>query len=65
MDLSPGSRVAGGVSEAYVDCVEEDKDAVLYYLLAKHPGRSGGGGPSGSREGGHLWGEGELWRIGG
>ncbi|KAL6755835.1 P-loop containing nucleoside triphosphate hydrolase protein [Haematococcus lacustris] len=42
VDLTAGShQVAAGVTEAYVPCMEgSDRDALLYYLLVKHPGRT-------------------------
>jgi len=38
VDLTGERKVADKVQEAYVDTAEEDRDDVLYYLLAAHPG---------------------------
>jgi hypothetical protein len=40
LDLTTERRVAGGVAESSVTCSEEQRDAVLYYVLARHPGRT-------------------------
>jgi hypothetical protein len=51
VDLSPSTRLAERVSEGVVQVLEGERDAVLYYLLARHPGRAlvsrGGGGVEG------------------
>ena len=40
VDLTTARRLAERVVEARVACSEEERDAVLYYLLARHPGRA-------------------------
>jgi ATP-dependent RNA helicase DDX24/MAK5 len=40
IDLTTAAKVAQGVTEAHLTVLEEDREACLYYLLAKHPGRT-------------------------
>ncbi|GIL99897.1 hypothetical protein Vretimale_4959, partial [Volvox reticuliferus] len=40
VDLTPQRRLADRVTEAAVSCLEAERDEVLYYLLAAHPGRT-------------------------
>lgn len=40
VDLSPSTRLAERVVEGVVTTLEDERDAVLYYLLARHPGRA-------------------------
>ncbi|GLI61466.1 hypothetical protein VaNZ11_003859, partial [Volvox africanus] len=40
VDLTPQRRLAERVTEAAVSCLEKERDEVLYYLLAAHPGRT-------------------------
>ncbi|KAJ3096084.1 ATP-dependent RNA helicase [Phlyctochytrium planicorne] len=40
LNASPSGGVAGGVVEAKIDCLKEDKDSMLYYLLTRYPGRT-------------------------
>lgn len=40
VDLSPSTRLAQRVVEGVVTTLEDERDAVLYYLLARHPGRA-------------------------
>ncbi|GIL54325.1 hypothetical protein Vafri_9897 [Volvox africanus] len=40
VDLTPQRRLAERVTEAAVSCLETERDEVLYYLLAVHPGRT-------------------------
>ena len=39
-DLTSEKRVAENVSEAHISCSEDERDALLFYLLATHPGRT-------------------------
>ena len=39
-DLTGDSKLADKVSEAYISCAEDERDELLYYLLALHPGRT-------------------------
>jgi ATP-dependent RNA helicase DDX24/MAK5 len=34
------SLLASGLSEARIDCLNEEKDAALYYMLIRYPGRT-------------------------
>ena len=42
MDLTPkerkGGAVASTIAESALECTEDDRDAMLYYLLSAHPG---------------------------
>ena len=42
VDLTPNERkggaVASSIAESALECTEEDRDAMLYYLLSAHPG---------------------------
>lgn len=40
MDLSPSTQLAERVREGVVQTLEGERDAALYYLLARHPGRA-------------------------
>eukprot|EP00775_Hariotina_reticulata_P001872 gene1872-2209_t len=40
VDLAPSTRLAGRVNEGLVRCLDEERDACLYYLLARHPGKA-------------------------
>lgn len=40
VDLSPSTRLAGRVNEGLLRCLEGERDACLYYLLARHPGKA-------------------------
>ncbi|GFR48029.1 hypothetical protein Agub_g9861, partial [Astrephomene gubernaculifera] len=40
VDLTTERRIAERVTEAAVSCLEAERDEVLYYLLARHPGRT-------------------------
>ncbi|SPQ98557.1 unnamed protein product (mitochondrion) [Plasmodiophora brassicae] len=40
IDLTPETRVADGLSESRIQCLPEEKDAYVYYFLAKHAGRT-------------------------
>lgn len=40
IDLSPSSQLAARVTEGVLHTLEEERDATLYYLLARHPGRA-------------------------
>ncbi|EFJ42527.1 hypothetical protein VOLCADRAFT_31081, partial [Volvox carteri f. nagariensis] len=40
VDLTPQRRLADRVAEAAVNCLDTERDEVLYYLLAVHPGRT-------------------------
>jgi hypothetical protein len=59
VDLSPSTRLAERVSEGVVQVLEGERDAVLYYLLARHPGRA-----LVSRGGGEWRGGGGVWGLG-
>ena len=39
-DLTAQRGVASGVTEAQIVCSERERDAVLFLLLSKHPGRT-------------------------
>lgn len=40
VDLSPSSKLADRVKEGLLQTLDEERDATLYYLLARHPGRA-------------------------
>lgn len=40
MDLTTERKLAARVEEASIECLEPERDATLYYLLARHPGRT-------------------------
>ncbi|GAX73897.1 hypothetical protein CEUSTIGMA_g1347.t1 [Chlamydomonas eustigma] len=40
VDLTTTGRLASKVEEAQVHCTDSERDEVLYYLIAKHPGRT-------------------------
>mmetsp|Transcript_26649 Transcript_26649/g.67030 ORF Transcript_26649/g.67030 Transcript_26649/m.67030 type:complete len:863 (+) Transcript_26649:124-2712(+) len=40
IDLTSASRIADKVHECYAETTDDERDAVLYYLLAAHPGRT-------------------------
>lgn len=39
-DLTTERKIADNVVEAYVSCVSDERDTMLYYLLCMHPGRT-------------------------
>lgn len=39
-DLTTDRKIADNVVEAFVSCVPEERDTMLYYLLRMHPGRT-------------------------
>ncbi|GBF94480.1 DEAD-box ATP-dependent RNA helicase [Raphidocelis subcapitata] len=40
VDLTTERKLADRVEEASIECLEDERDAALYYLLARHPGRA-------------------------
>ncbi|KAF6262592.1 hypothetical protein COO60DRAFT_1699171 [Scenedesmus sp. NREL 46B-D3] len=40
VDLSPSTQLAQRVTEGVLHTFEDERDATLYYLLARHPGRA-------------------------
>ena len=40
VDVTSSRRLAAGVHQAHIECLDRDRDALLYYLLALHPGRT-------------------------
>lgn len=40
VDLTTQRKLAAGVSEAFIHCLDTDRDEHLYYLLVRHPGRT-------------------------
>jgi hypothetical protein len=40
IDLSPSTQLAQRVTEGVLQTLEDERDATLYYLLARHPGRA-------------------------
>ena len=39
-DLTEARKVAEGVTEASIACSDKERDALLFYLLTTHPGRT-------------------------
>jgi ATP-dependent RNA helicase DDX24/MAK5 len=39
-DLTSKRKIADKVAEAYISCNEKERDALLFYILATHPGRT-------------------------
>lgn len=39
-DLTTDRKIADNVVEAFVSCVPDERDTMLYYLLCMHPGRT-------------------------
>lgn len=40
VDVTQSSALSAGVSQSYLECLETDRDAHLYAILARHPGRT-------------------------
>eukprot|EP01025_Chloroclados_australasicus_P031808 TRINITY_DN321_c0_g1_i1.p1 TRINITY_DN321_c0_g1~~TRINITY_DN321_c0_g1_i1.p1 ORF type:complete len:495 (+),score=75.90 TRINITY_DN321_c0_g1_i1:1076-2560(+) len=40
VDLTPSKKVAEKVQESRIQCLESDRDMFVYYILAKHTGRT-------------------------
>ncbi|KAJ3218339.1 ATP-dependent RNA helicase [Dinochytrium kinnereticum] len=40
INTSPSGGVAEGITEAKIDCLKEEKDVALYYLVTRYPGRT-------------------------
>ena len=40
VDVTGNRRLAATLTQSYLECLETDRDAHLYYLLAVHPGRT-------------------------
>lgn len=39
-DLTSDQKIASKVVEAYISCAQDERDAILSYLLCMHPGRT-------------------------
>ncbi|KAG1662273.1 hypothetical protein FOA52_002162 [Chlamydomonas sp. UWO 241] len=40
LTTTTGSKLVSTVRESYLNCTQEERDEVMYYLLVKHPGRT-------------------------
>lgn len=40
VDVSSATIMARSITETRIDCLAQEKDAILYYILLRHPGRT-------------------------